>query len=476
MNKDLIILTFGRLSQMLIMFFTYRVLSSLLTVSEMGIYYFLLSLSAAFGLIYANPIGMYTNRMMHGWLDHGVLHRNLKTVILSFLVGSFLTIPFLFFFRQKIYLDDQSLASLISVLVFYVFSTTLNGTIIPGLNLLGFTKQFVIWTFLTSAIGLLLSYLIVTYVASGPLNWLVGQGIAFFLCGMIGLIVLFVKTKEKSGKIVEVRGIESRLKNVWNFSFPIVVTNVAVWSLGQSFRFFYKENVNLNMLGELAFGLGLATSLSVAVEYLLQQIYLPGFYKELNDPLKNNGEVWNRLLNKLLSPYLYLMMFIMGLSPFIMNVLADAKFKNAYQYLALGALVEFFRMSGNIFSMATHSEMKTNKAIGPYLLGGAITIIGVLAICKKPDYVYLTPFCLMAGYLAALIYLRINVGKIIEVKIQYGTIFKSCSISLIFLTGLLLTRFSENILSSLLVVGLYGLFFAFLMYQAYLSQKEDSVI
>lgn len=476
MNKNLIILTFGRLSQMLIMFFTYRVLSSLLTVSEMGIYYFLLSISAAFGLIYANPIGMYTNRMMHGWLDHGVLHRNLKTVILSFLVGSFLTIPFLFLFRQKISLDDQSLISLISVLVFYVFSSTLNGTIIPSLNLLGFTKQFVIWNFITSAVGLLLSYLIVKYVAAGPLNWLVGQGLAFFLCGIIGLIVLFVKTKEKDGKTFKVEGIESRLKNVLKFSFPIVVTNVAVWSLGQSFRFFYKENVNLNLLGELAFGLGLATSLSVAVEYLLQQIYLPGFYKELNDPLKSNTEVWNKLLNKLLSPYLYLMMFMIGLSPFIMNILADVKFKNSYQYLALGALVEFFRMSGNVFSMATHSEMKTNKAVGPYLLGGGITIIGVLAICKHPNYVYLTPFCLMAGYLAALIYLKINVGKIIDVKIQYKTIFKSGSISLIFLTGLFLTRFSEKILTSVLVVGVYGLFFAFLMYQAYLSQKEDIAI
>lgn len=472
MNNNLIVLTFGRLSQMLIMFFTYRVLSSLLTVPEMGIYYFLLSISAAFGLIYANPIGMYTNRKLHGWLDHGVLHRNLKTVILSFLVGSFLTIPFLFIFRQKVALNDQSLTSLISVLVFYVFSTTLNGTVIPGLNLLGFTNQFVVWTFFTSALGLLLSYIIVTYVASGPLNWLLGQGIAFFLCGMLGLVILFVKTKEKSERNVEVKNLDSRLRNVWTFSSPIVITNVAVWSLGQSFRFFYKENVDLNILGELAFGLGLATSLSVAVEYLLQQIYFPSFYKELNDPSKNTGKVWNELLNKLLSPYIYLMMFMIGLSPFIMNILADAKFKNSYQYLAMGALVEFFRMCGNVFSMATHSEMKTNKAIAPYLLGGGITIVGVLLICQRPEFVYLTPFCLMFGYFAALIYLSINVGKIIEVKIEYGAFLKSCSISLVFLTGLFFTHFSGNIFSSVLVTGVYGLFFAFLMYRAYLSQKR----
>ena len=82
MNKHLVIISLGRLSQMIIMFLTYRVLSSVLSVPDMGVYYFLLSISAAFGLIYANPIGMYANRMLHSWKEHGVLLRNLKTIVI----------------------------------------------------------------------------------------------------------------------------------------------------------------------------------------------------------------------------------------------------------------------------------------------------------------------------------------------------------------------------------------------------------
>ena len=218
MNKNLILLTTGRVAQMFIMFFTFRVLSSVLSVPEMGIYYFLLSISAAFGLVYANPIGMYTNRMLHAWLDHGVLQKNLKVVLMSFLIGSLLTIPFLFFFKDKISLEGHSLSLLISVLVFYVFSTTFNGTIIPSLNLLGFTKDFVIWTFLTNALGLLLSFLMVSYIAPGPLNWLIGQGIGFFVCGVAGLAYLFFRTKKQNAPVEIQVEHGDRLKRVFKFS------------------------------------------------------------------------------------------------------------------------------------------------------------------------------------------------------------------------------------------------------------------
>lgn len=476
MNKNLILLTTGRVSQMFIMFFTYRVLSSVLSIPEMGIYYFLLSISAGFGLIYANPIGMYTNRMLHGWLEHGVLQKNLKVVLYSFLVGSFLTIPFLFIFREKISLEGQSLSLLITVLVFYVFSTTFNGTVVPSLNLLGFTKDFVIWTFLTNALGLVLSYLLVRYVAPGPLNWLVGQGVAFFLCGVVALFILFFKTKEQNEKQRNHVALSYRMRRVLNFAFPVVITNIAVWSLGQSFRFFYKENIDLTILGELAFGLGLATSLSVAVEYLLQQFYFPDFYRDVNNPSKDSGAVWNQLLNNLIPPYIFLMMFLVGLSPFIMRILADVKFKNAYYYLALGAVVEILRMLGNIFGIATQSEMKTHKAIVPYLSGGAVTILGVLLICNHPGYVKLTPFCLMAGYLVALFFLRFNVGRIIKVVMNYRVFLKAFILSLIFLTALFLTSLSTSIIYSAVITGFYGLIFTFFMYKSYLQGKVEKGI
>ncbi|MGZ3809725.1 MAG: hypothetical protein ACXVCE_16705, partial [Bacteriovorax sp.] len=190
MNRHLLIISVGRLSQMLIMFLTYRVLSSILSVPDMGVYFFLLSISAAFGLIYANPIGMYANRMQHSWRENGVLLSNFKTIILSFLVGSLLTIPLLFFFKQKISLEHGQWPLVAGTLVLYVFSTSINGTLVPSLNILGFTNHFVIWTLLTNLVGLILSYLLVTYVSPQPLYWLIGQGISFVFFGVVAYLVL----------------------------------------------------------------------------------------------------------------------------------------------------------------------------------------------------------------------------------------------------------------------------------------------
>lgn len=470
MNKHLVIISLGRLSQMIIMFLTYRVLSSVLSVPDMGVYYFLLSISAAFGLIYANPIGMYANRMLHSWKEHGVLLRNLKTIVISLLVGSLLTIPFLFVFKQKISGEENQWALIVSTLVLYVFASTLNGTLIPGLNLLGFTNQFVLWTLFTNIVGLFLSYLLVIFVSSQPLYWLIGQGISFLIFGLLAYIIL-------RRNIVDTNGLNqslslSGLKRVAKFGLPIVVTNLAVWVLGQSFRFFYKANVDSTILGELVFGLGLATSLSVAIEYLFQQLYFPEFYSKINDRKQDKSLIWNKLLNKLIPSYVYFTAFLIGLSPFLMRVLADVKFKKSAYFLALGACVEFLRMLGNIFTMATQSEMKTHKAIGPYLSGGFIALFGVLFICQHSEFVNYTPYALMAGYLTSLIFLAYNVGKLMKIDISLGPLVKCLVTSFVFLTALFFKNYSDSLIFSLSINIFFGVVLLFFLYRSYLNQIE----
>ena len=147
MNRHFLLVTFGRVAQMVVMLVTYRVLSTLFSVSDMGLYYFLLSIASAFGLIYANPIGMYTNRVLHTWRDTNALMKNLNLVLAVFLMGSLLTPIGLLFIKDKVLMGDLSLTLILSTLVFYVFSTSINGTLVPALNLLGHTTQFVAWTF-----------------------------------------------------------------------------------------------------------------------------------------------------------------------------------------------------------------------------------------------------------------------------------------------------------------------------------------
>lgn len=470
MNKRLLIISIGRLSQMIIMFATYRVLSTVLSVADMGTYYFLLSIAGAFGLIFANPIGMYANRMLLSWNSHGVLLKNLKIIITTFALGSFLTAPLLFLFKSKFNVETNSLSFIACTLILYIFSTSINGTLVPSLNLMGFVNHFVLWTLMTNLIGLILSVALVKYYSPDPLYWLIGQGVAFIFFGFVAYFVLWKKLHGLS--LRSSRLSFDRLKRVGHFAIPIVITNVSVWLLAQSFRFFLKEKIDANALGELTFGLGLATSLSVAVEYLFQQLFFPAFYAQINDPNIENEKVWNNLMNRLLPSYTYLAFFIMSLSPFLMRILADPKFKNSGNFLALGALVEFFRMLGNVFGMATHSEMKTHKAIGPYLIGGAIALGGVLLISYHPLLVTYTPFCLMTGYAAAMFYLKYNVSKMFEIKIATRKLLKSIAHSSLFLTALFFKQFSGSLVGAVLTCFSYGLLLLFLLYGIYENKSE----
>ena len=467
-NKKLFIITLGRVAQMAIMFITYRVLSIALSVEDMGIYYFLLSISAGFGLIFANPLGMYANRMLHSWQEHGVLNRNLKIFTGILLFGSILTIPFLFIFDEKLNVSLSSPWMVLSTLVFYVFSSSFNGTIVPALNLLGQYTRFVVLSFLTSLVGLGFSYYLVKIHPSQPLYWLIGQAIGFSIFALIGMFFI-PKNNFQSGSQPSLKG--ESLERVWKFASPIVVTNLAVWILAQSFRFFYKGHVDSIQLGELAFGLGLATSLCVAVEYLFHQLFFPDFYKQISVPSADKAKAWSALFDKVMPSYIYVTFFMVGLSPFIMRILADIKFANAAKFLALGAFVEILRMTGNIFNMATQSEMKTDKAIIPYLSGGTFTIISILIISHQPQWVEWTPFVLMGGQFIAVILLWRNVQNILSLKISFGHLLSSVLFGGVFLSAIFLKNMSQSLTLSLVIAVVYGLYLLALLFKSYKARE-----
>ena len=129
-------------------------------------------------------------------------------------------------------------------------------------------------------------------------------------------------------------------------------------------------------------------------------------------------------------------------------------------------------MLGNIFTMATQSEMKTHKAIGPYLSGGAITLFGVLFICHHTEFVKYTPYALMAGYLTASAYLAFNVGKLMKIDISLWSLVKYVAKSFIFLTALFFKSYSESLTFSLGINIVFGVVLLFFLYRSYLNQLE----
>src|ERR1700687_5111332 len=88
MNRDVLIITSGRVLQMVITLVSVRVFTSLLSTGEVGNIYMINSLFGFFGLALINPVGMYMNRKVHRWVEErSILNRffifNIYLIILA---------------------------------------------------------------------------------------------------------------------------------------------------------------------------------------------------------------------------------------------------------------------------------------------------------------------------------------------------------------------------------------------------------
>lgn len=459
-------MSLGRAFQMAIMFASYRLLSSFFSTEEMSSYYFLLSISGLFGLIIANPLGMYLNRITHRAKNENELNSLVSIFSKIMLVLAIVVIPIVFASQGKLDKTDISIFAISLMLFSYVIGTTLNGTFVSMLNILSFNNAFVALTILTSLIGLVLSVVAVKLISNDPIFWLIGQSTSLILFGLIALVVI----KKKIGD--DKKSYKINKKEVYAFCFPILITNIFVWVMSQSFRFVLKGSVNDALLGEMAFGLGLASALAVAVEYLFQQLLFPGFYAALNDTKEDREKSWNNLFSKSAPAYICLVMYMSILSPFILNVLADDKFKGAVAFFSFGAVCELFRMLGNMVNMAYQSEMKTKKAVSSYALGGVLTFLGIIFISFNDKLLYATPYVLIAGQFAIFSSLFLNLKKIMKIEsVSRKSIQYLFMCSPFFISCFLYNKINLSI--SILTCVVFGLYLLFLFHRIQKDNQKE---
>ena len=196
MNKTLFLLSVGRVLQIIILFLVSRVMTKLLSHEEVGFLYLLLSISSYVGLVVMNPVGVYYTRKLHSWSEEKISVSIFLLVVLFIFLSSLLCFPIVFIGKFFIGLNGYTWISIAMLMTFYVFSSTVNNTLIPSLNILKYRTSFVVLTFLTQFFGLVFSYFLVINNANA-FYWLLGQGISFLLFFFITLFYFIYKQDEK---------------------------------------------------------------------------------------------------------------------------------------------------------------------------------------------------------------------------------------------------------------------------------------
>ena len=175
MNRDLSIIIFGRVLQVIISLVAIRILTNFFSPEEIGNYYIVLALLAFFNLVLLNPPGMYFGRHLLQWQRSKNLLNALMVFILWMVVVAVVSVPISIFLYYGLGYSTKFNLELFLIYIFIaILISTIHRNVLYGINTLGYRKQFVIYLISTLLVGLICSVSIVYFYHKFALGWLIG--------------------------------------------------------------------------------------------------------------------------------------------------------------------------------------------------------------------------------------------------------------------------------------------------------------
>ena len=415
MNKDVIILALGKVTQVAISLASIRIMTEWLSEKEISNYYLLISLVSLFGFVLYNSFGQYYARFLLEWKRRSVL----KLITISFIWYRLYTVPLVLFISWAVFylLNYENSFNFIQYSTCIVLSCISSsfGFLISSVNILSYRRDFVLYTIYQLILGLVLSILLCITLGYNGTYWLVGQYISQMI--FIPKLYSIVCGDEHIKKGKSFLDIVNR-RELFIFCAPVIFTLFLQWGSSNLYRFIVEFNYGPIVFSQIAVGLALANSVFRIMESLFNQYVNPIFYKRISN-VKNEqrAEVWNDIAKKIIPLYIIMAMFLCGSSRFITQVLVSNTYHDAYKYVIIGALIELFRVLNNLFYLVSQSEVKTGSTIYPYLIS-IIYIIISLTLFDYSNHIELVAVNVMIASALSSTFMYYMMKRISEIKIN----------------------------------------------------------
>jgi len=477
MDSTLKIVLIGRVFQIVLALVSVRIYTNILSTVEVGNLYLINSIVGLFALTMINPVGMYINRKLHKWADD-------KTVINYFFIFNFYLIFLSVLSLLLVYVLNKSFGvgsgidlKLLSLFIMLnVYFNTWNQTIIPSLNMLNHRRSFVAFTLLTLTLGLVFSVILVKAINLSAVLWLSGQLIAQVVM-TLGAFVYFKKVTKAAFDFDFTKSLVTRgnLGYLATFAIPLGITTFFMWIQNQSYRMIIEKYIGLEFLGMIGVGMGVAASIAGTVESLAQQVYYPVYYSEINtpDPVKR-ALAWNKMAQLTIPVYVSLTLLVSCLAPYLVKILVNEKFSQAYIFVIYGSWVEMFRMTTNILSGVAHSELHTKSLIKAYFVGGLVACLGVFYGSKANSYQQIIPTILVVSGFATMFIMYMDMKNLMRIKIAFGRIGKSIIYAVPFTIAIFFNSRPASMFTSILIVVVFGLYFVLSQYRIYKTSLRET--
>ena len=372
-------IVFGRLFLFGIAFASVRVLSAVLTPVEIGILVSITTTTSFFAMLFINPVGMFVNRRIISWVKQGKIFSYLIIFFIYLSIISFVTALILLFFSY-INLIDFGINNLFAIFLISIslLINSVNQTIIPSLNLVGYEKSFIILSNASAAFSLLFACIFASFSANQPIFWLVGIILGQSLFAIVGTVVFIYLVRNKFHHGHRVRLTWMQIKHFLNFVLPLSLSVALSWISNQGYRFIIGLELDLAQLGTFFIGYSISAGLIAAIESILTTYFQAHFYRSLNDSnVYENMLAWKKYSSAVVPTLILAASGMIVYSRVLTDLLLDSKFEDAEIFIILGALSELMRALSNVLSIASHGLMRTRILIVPNLL----TAIVLLFLC-----------------------------------------------------------------------------------------------
>lgn len=367
------------------------------------------------GLFLINPIGQYINLHTHTWWDDETLVPRLKSyrgyIAAASAIGAIIALC-------MTHTSSPLTAALTTAVVFtMVAAGTWNATLVPMLNMLGFRTSSVAWSVASSLTGLITS---ISFVMLWPtaISWFAGQALGMLIGALGARHYLMSRTR-----VISYR--QSRLPLLTKqvalaYCLPLALAAGLMWIQLSGYRFAIEHYWGLAQLGFFAVGLQLAGQIWALAESLAIQFLYPFFFRRVSEH-SNNSQVElavSDLLNTLIPAYLLLAGLTILTAPYLLKLLVAPEYNDAWQFMAVGAVVELCRALGNILSNAAHVKRKTTSLAAPYAIGATVILICILSAGKYQLDISWAGVALLAGAITMLFAMFINMYRQVKFKLD----------------------------------------------------------
>ena len=369
----MLLILVGRLAQFFLLFATIKISTTLLSPAEMAKVYLMASLFSFFALIFINPVGMFINRRIHSWNHAGRVQEYLNYFWL-YLVSISLFAYFLLelLFKFKLFQLQSETGYISALVVGTLLFATINQSVIPGLNLLGFREWFVGLTIATTAVGVVVAVLLIYLFKPIAEFWQSGILIGYALVAVLGWRVFYRKVSTRS---IAPRPASPHLIVILKFSLPIAVAVGLGWIQTQSYRFIMESIIGLHALGLFAAGYGISAGIISAFESVFTTYLQPIFYKNIsNDNVTEQSKAWSEYAGTIFPSLMLVGFVVLATAPELTRAMLGSEYVSSSQYIVWGVIAELARVASGIYGMIAHARMKTRLLLFPSFAGASLSI------------------------------------------------------------------------------------------------------